>query len=46
MYERSKLWRPRSELVRQLMEETTSRLEAEELFSEIERDLEDIPALP
>ena len=35
-----------SELIRSFIEETVSRLEAEELLSKIERDLEDIPELP
>jgi predicted DNA-binding protein len=34
-----------SELVRHFIEETVSRLEAEELLSRIERDLEDVPEL-
>jgi len=35
-----------SELIRSFIEETVSRLEAEELLSKIERDLEDVPELP
>ncbi|MGB9816199.1 MAG: hypothetical protein ACPLQS_01215 [Desulfurococcaceae archaeon] len=35
-----------SELIRGFIEETVSRLEAEELLSKIERDLEDVPELP
>ena len=35
-----------SELVRRFIEETVSRLEAEELLSRIERDLKDVPELP
>jgi hypothetical protein len=33
-------------LIRHFIEETVSRLEAEELLSKIERDLEDVPELP
>jgi hypothetical protein len=35
-----------SMLIRGFIEETVSRLEAEELLSKIERDLEDVPELP
>ena len=35
-----------SMLIRYFIEETVSRLEAEELLSKIERDLEDVPELP
>ena len=35
-----------SMLIRRFIEETVSRLEAEELLSKIERDLEDVPELP
>jgi len=35
-----------SMLIRCFIEETVSRLEAEELLSKIERDLEDVPELP
>jgi hypothetical protein len=35
-----------SMLIRHFIEETVSRLEAEELLSKIERDLEDVPELP
>jgi hypothetical protein len=35
-----------SELIRSFIEETVSRLEAEELLSKIERDFEDVPELP
>jgi hypothetical protein len=35
-----------SELIRRFIEETVSRLEAEELLKEIENDLRDVPILP
>jgi hypothetical protein len=35
-----------SMLIRGFIEEAVSRLEAEELLSKIERDLEDVPELP
>jgi hypothetical protein len=35
-----------SMLIRGFIEETVSRLEAEELLSKIKRDLEDVPELP
>ena len=35
-----------SELIRGFIEETVSRLEAEELLSKIEKDLEDVQELP
>jgi hypothetical protein len=35
-----------SMLIRRFIEKTVSRLEAEELLSKIERDLEDVPELP
>jgi hypothetical protein len=34
------------ELIRRFIEETVSRLEAEELLSKIEKDLEDVQELP
>jgi hypothetical protein len=34
------------ELIRRFIEETASRLEAEELLSKIEKDLEDVQELP
>jgi hypothetical protein len=35
-----------SMLIRRFIEETVSRLEAEELLSKIKRDIEDVPELP
>jgi len=35
-----------SELIRKFIEETVSRLEAEELLKKIENDLRDVPILP
>jgi hypothetical protein len=35
-----------SDLIRKFIEETVSRLEAEELLKKIENDLRDVPTLP